>query len=278
MHSRGGSNYGFPNSNKNPNFGKTNYRMDCKGIKKTFFKYILPAYAFIPVLLCPQVSKAQQLFIKINPVFDNRSLVLDDQNYITANGDTVSIETFKFYLSNFILVTEDAERAGEKNSYHLVDAQDSTSFYFAVNNIRPWVYKRLQFDIGVDSLANVSGAMSGALDPIHGMYWAWNTGYINAKLVGHSRPCKTLHHQFDFHIGGYTNPYNSLRKVVLELDDLPISSSGTTVIELNADISQWFKGPQIINLFRTNDIVIPGKSAMMMADNYMDMFSIKKQP
>ena len=252
--------------------------MDCKGLKKIFFIYILPVCACMPVFLCPQGSKAQQLFIKINPVFDNRPLVLDDQNYITANGDTVSIETFKFYLSNFKLVTEDAQQASEKNSYHLVDAEDSTSLYFAVNIIRPGMYKRLQFDIGVDSLANVSGAMSGALDPIHGMYWAWNTGYINAKLVGHSRACKTLHHQFDFHIGGYANPYNSLRKVVLELDDLPISSSGATVIELNADISQWFEGPQIINLFRTNDIVIPGKSAMMMADHYMDMFNIKNQP
>ena len=252
--------------------------MDCKGLEKIFFKYILPACACMPVLLYPYTSKGQQLYIKINTLFDNRPLILDNQNYVTANGDTVSIETFKFYLSNFKLFTEDAQQASEKNSYHLVDAEDSASLYFVVNDIRTGVYERLQFDIGVDSLANVSGAMSGALDPIHGMYWAWNTGYINAKLVGHSRACKTLRHQFDFHIGGYTNPYNSLRKVVLELDDLSVSSSGTTVIELNADISQWFKSPEIINLFRTNDIVIPGKSALVMANNYMHMFSIKKQP
>ena len=252
--------------------------MSCKGIQKTFLKYILRAWVYLPVFIFyPHTSKAQQLFIKINPVFDSKPLVLDDQNYITANGDTMSIEILKFYLSNFKLISKD-NRAPEKNSYHLVDAEDSSSLYFEVNNIPAGIYHQLQFDIGVDSLANVSGAMSGALDPIHGMYWAWNTGYINAKLVGHSRACKTLHQQFDFHIGGYMKPYNSLREVALNLDGLQILSSGSATIVLILDISQWFKAPKTINLANTNDIVIPGKAAMMMADNYMDMFSIKKQP
>ena len=36
--------------------------------------------------------------------------------------------------------------------------------------------------LGVDSLRNVTGVQTGALDPAMDMYWTWNTGYVMAKL------------------------------------------------------------------------------------------------
>jgi len=43
----------------------------------------------------------------------------------------------------------------------------------------------------VDSLANVSGAMSNDLDATKGMYWSWQSGFINLKIEGKSASCKT---------------------------------------------------------------------------------------
>jgi hypothetical protein len=34
-------------------------------------------------------------------------------------------------------------------------------------------YDQIQFQLGIDSLTNVSGAMGGDLDPTKGMYWTW---------------------------------------------------------------------------------------------------------
>lgn len=65
--------------------------------------------------------------------------------------------------------------------YHLVDAEDTASW--TVTTTRS---AQAYFLLGVDSLTNVSGAFGGA-STIKGMYWAWNSGYINLKLKGAAR-------------------------------------------------------------------------------------------
>jgi hypothetical protein len=39
----------------------------------------------------------------------------------------------------------------------------------------------IKFLLGVDSLKNVSGIQTGALDPAKGMFWTWNTGLCNGE-------------------------------------------------------------------------------------------------
>jgi len=36
---------------------------------------------------------------------------------------------------------------------------------------------------GLDSIDNVQTSFEGALDPIHGMFWTWNAGYVNSFLI-----------------------------------------------------------------------------------------------
>jgi len=216
-----------------------------------------------------QFATAQgALGLQIIPVFNGKPLILNDKMYGTENGDSVSIEVFKFYMSSISLRNE-SKRFAEKSSYHLVDAEDSSSLNFKIENIPEAEYSLLTFNIGVDSTASVSGAMGGALDPSLGMYWAWNTGYIDAKLVGHSPSCNTMHHQFDFHIGGYKEPYITLRKVTLPLTACVISKGHTTLLTLNVDVATWFSG---IHLTAMNNVVIPSLEALKIADNYMEMF------
>ena len=59
-------------------------------------------------------------------------------------------------------------------------------------------FSKLKFQLGIDSLTNVSGAMGGDLDPTKGMYWTWQSGYINMKIEGKSNSCKTRKNQFQF--------------------------------------------------------------------------------
>jgi hypothetical protein len=49
-------------------------------------------------------------------------------------------------------------------------------------------FDAIQFNLGLDSLTNVSGALGGDLDPTKGMYWTWQNGYVNFKLQGSFRP------------------------------------------------------------------------------------------
>jgi hypothetical protein len=214
----------------------------------------------------------KKLIVQIHPTFNGLPLVLNDKIYLTENKDSISIEEFKFYISG-IIFSGDENLYADKKGVYLLDAEDSSTFTFGFDNIPAGTYNSLTLNIGVDSLANVSGALEGALDPTLGMYWAWNTGYINAKLVGKSPSCKTLHNAFEFHIGGYKEPYKTLRKVQLTLPQLVITDSASTTLNLHVNIAKWFAG---VRLFALNNVVIPSQEAMKMADNYMEMFQVSK--
>jgi hypothetical protein len=212
------------------------------------------------------------LWVNVHPAFGKEDLILSDKMYVTANGDSIHVDVFKFYLSSLCL--NGSKTFCEKESYHLIDAEDPKTLSILIKNIPNGDYENLSFALGVDSLKNTQGVLTGDLDPIKGMYWAWNTGYIAAKLEGTSKVCKTLHNAFEFHIGGYLPPFSSFRT-----GTLPVTikvNSNTAVLDIFADVAEWFVGPQIIDLSKTNSIVIPDKRSAMMADNYSDMIKLKK--
>jgi len=173
------------------------------------------------------------LVLVIEPIFDSVPLKLNTSSYVDAHGDTLYIDAFRFYISN--LQWKNGENYYGSENCHLVDAENVSSQTIKFENVFPGTYSGIRFLLGVDSLANVSGAMSGDLDPVKGMYWAWNSGYVNAKLTGRSGACKTLHSAFEFHIGGYLPPNKTERTVVLNVDSLKIKPGNTTVLRLKAD-------------------------------------------
>lgn len=74
-------------------------------------------------------------------------------------------------------------------------------------------YDSITFLIGVDSLHNVSGAQTGALDPVNDMFWTWNSGYVMAKLEGNSSSSPQMNQKFEYHIGGYSGKHNVVKKL-----------------------------------------------------------------
>lgn len=56
------------------------------------------------------------------------------------------------------------------NEYFLIDASDAGSTTIALQAL-PGKYDQVAFTIGVDSIRNISGAQTGALDPGKGMFW-----------------------------------------------------------------------------------------------------------
>jgi hypothetical protein len=236
-------------------------------------------HCLIPVLLAVLFSNAQKgagsLLIRLHPVFDGRELILSENAYVDQNGDSVYIDVFKFYFSHVCLAG--GPLFCEPESYHLINAEAVSTLSFTLKNIPTGIYTDLLFEIGVDSLKNTQGVLTGDLDPIKGMYWTWNTGYISAKIEGRSKTCKTLHNAFEFHIGGYLQPYPSLRKQKISIDNLTISAGNTAHLDLYADVAEWFKTPLQIDISKVNSIVLPNKQSVMIADNYSDMIKLKSE-
>ena len=210
------------------------------------------------------------LLIQFKPVFHDKELVLNTQSYFNKAGDTISISKFRFYASSVTVLYLDGSIFSEKNSYHLLDASESSTLFLNVHANTAKQISSVSFNIGVDSLTSVSGALDGDLDPAKGMYWAWNSGYINAKLEGNV-VSKTGNREIEFHIGGYMKPYYAIREVKLKLSQYEsfFIKEHLTII---ADVSAWFENTDLKTQSR---IVTPGAEAMKMADNYINMFRIE---
>lgn len=208
------------------------------------------------------VSSAQterdSLDMKLSIVYQNRPLVLN-QMYVSKR-DTLQISTVKFYLSNIEFLYTDGTSFAEKNSYHLIDVSEKKSMDFKLHCQKNKSLSKVRFSIGIDSLTSKSGALAGDLDPSNGMYWAWQSGYINMKIEGKSNRCTTRKNQFHFHLGGYLKPYYALRTV-----EIPIKEQlyDANQLQLIMDLSSFF---DTIDLKETNTVMSPSKKAMDLAD------------
>ena len=211
-----------------------------------------------------QAQSKDSVTVNFKLFFDHKPLLLN-QSYVTVNKDTVSISTFKCYVSDVVIQYADQTVYHEKNSYHLLDSEIPNSMQIRFPNIKTKTISKVIFNIGIDSLTNTSGALSGDLDPTKGMYWAWQSGYINMKIEGSSPTCKTRKNQFQFHLGGYLQPYYALRRKVINVND-----HGN--INIGIDVAVFLTE---VNLAQTNSIMIPGKTAMELADISAKMFYLE---
>ncbi len=208
-----------------------------------------------------------KITVKNELTFNSKPLELN-QSYVTVNKDTILIETVKFYLSNFKIEFQNGTTYKEKNSYHLIDYEEPETLQFELEKINSKI-KSVSFDIGVDSLANVSGAMSNDLDATKGMYWSWQSGFINLKIEGKSASCKTRKNKFQFHIGGYQKNTATLRNIVLFFD---ATHKDDSILNLNYDLSKLFES---INLKELSTVMIPGNEAVKIANNFCKIISKK---
>ena len=203
-------------------------------------------------------------FLRFNIKYKNESLI-QNKKYISLSKDTLQIETFRFYVSNIKLILNDNSEISEEKSYHLIDIEEPNSQIISISKNLNKEIKKVVFSLGIDSTASVSGALSGDLDPTKGMYWAWQSGYINFKIEGKSSSCKNRNKTFQFHIGGYLKTNYAIRTIELETKN--------SNFEINVDLAELFN---VIKLSEINSIMIPGSKAMDIADKAKLMFTISE--
>ena len=130
---------------------------------------------------------------------------------LPSQQDSFQLEVFKCYLSNFRFYSQSNELIFTDSNAFLIELSDSVLTHTITIdcpvNVTP---KTIVYSIGLDSVSNTSGALSGALDPLNGMFWTWQSGYIHLKLEGTffktGRPKTAL----EFHLGGYRWPNATL--------------------------------------------------------------------
>lgn len=202
--------------------------------------------------------KTEPTTIVFTPKFGNEKLIPGKNYFLPAINDSVSIDVFRFYVSDICFKKKNKIVLKDKGS-HLIDLENKLNIV-AKNKISD--FDEIQFSIGIDSTTNSAGVKGGDLDPTKNMYWAWQSGYINFKLEGKSKACKTRNNAFQFHIGGYSYPNNSLQTVTI-----PVNK--TSALNINFDLEKLLSG---IGLQTTNEIMSPNAKAMQIAKLYKTVF------
>ena len=242
--------------------------------RKSYKMGILTFFVLFPILLFSQKSKSH-VTLELNHFVGDKRLVLDDSTYVNALNQTYTISKFTYYIGQLKFNLDDGS-SFFIDDYYLVseDEEKVASKSISITTIPEGEYESIEFILGVDSARNCSGAQSGALDPINAMFWTWNTGYIFMKLEGKSKFSTARGTILEYHIGGFKQLENCIRKVKIPFNQLvSIGKNNSVKIQLKVDVSEILKNPTTIDFSQTPVVNNP-LNATIIADNYADIFQL----
>lgn len=237
-------------------------------------RYFLTAFLLLSIACKKDTQEQGSVQLNFQNVVNSQPLTLTATTYTNTFGETFNITAMKYYISNVSLLKMDNSEVKMPEAYYLVDESVAASKIIQLQ-APAGEYRAIKFTVGVDSIRNVSGAQTGALDPVNGMFWSWNSGYIMAKLEGTSptstEPTKIL----QFHIGGYRKENSAIQEVQLITPiSITVGSLRKPDLVIEADAYKWLGGPNPIRFSTTSTIHVPGVDAGKIAVNYKNMFRI----
>lgn len=196
--------------------------------------------------------------LKIIPVLSQQPIRLNKWLRL-GETDSVQITKLRFYISR-INYYQSGRVIKQDSLAHLMDLENENGLSLFLPEETELIY----FTLGIDSIINVSGAMGGDLDPTKGMYWAWQSGYINFKMEGKCSRASTADKSFQYHLGGYLPPFQSAQQIQL------VVPKADTIIYL--DLTGLFSNSD----FASSPVIMsPGKNAVVASKILANSFKVK---
>ena len=183
----------------------------------------------------------------------------------TSMADSIRVDVLKCIISNVAITDLEGNIHRAENTFFLLDLNDPKNCKITFPISRIDQIKSIQFSIGTDSLTNVDGARGGALDPMHGMYWAWHSGYINFKIEGNTSLSLNQDHSFQYHLGGYLSPNETIQHFQFNLNQKGISA-------IRMDLLKWI---DYIDFTEKSEIMTPGPAAHTLAQHLIETITIR---
>jgi hypothetical protein len=228
-----------------------------------------------PVTNDPSPATQSKVVVSMATTFGSQDFALQKW-FINDKGDSVLVSKFIYYLSNVVLTKSDGSKYTAANSYHLLNFTNGSTPSFTLADVPAGEYTAVDLLIGIDSLRNCSGSQTGDLDPVKGMFWTWNSGYIFLKLEGKA-PQSPVNDAFTYHIGGYKGVNKSQRAVKINFGSMVLkpAAGATAQLQLKTDVAEFFKNPTQLDVSTSYYVMNEGAAAAAIADNYKDMISLK---
>ncbi|WAC01230.1 hypothetical protein N7U66_13990 [Lacinutrix neustonica] len=217
--------------------------------------------------------------------WDDTQITSSDFNtiqYTNANGETLSIETLRYLISDVTFTKENGEKIVIEG-YNLVNLKTDTNLtYSPLDNIPLGTYTNVSFTFGFDAEDNIDGAY---LD-LNSESWAVpNTpmlgsvgGYHYMQLEGKFTNSTTPETGYAYHViraaDGNTNP-PTIEETFIEVDLGPITIERDINFEIKMNIAEWFKNTFQWDLTVWNTMLMPNFQAQLkMNQNGQNVFSL----
>lgn len=207
----------------------------------------------------PGAEAPPPVAIEISHVVAAEPLQLREGRYRNAAGETYSVARLRYYLSGFRVQDADGRwseaptRTDSPDGYYLIDEAAPESKRFRLPALPAGRYTAIGFTLGVDAARNHAGAQTGPLDPVRGMFWTWNTGYIFLKFEGWSPASPAPAQAYEYHLGGDA----LARRIVLPLGAKPLRLEAALqpTVHLVADVAALFAGAPPLSIAATPDVM-----------------------
>lgn len=136
--------------------------------------------------------------IYFNNQVDGAPLELGTMKYTNAAGNNYQVDLLKYYVTNIILVKDDNTEF-KLGNYDLINAADASTLKIDALKVPNGTYTKIKFNVGIPYDRNHNGAQDGDLDPMYGMIWDWNTGYVFFKHEGKYKNTSGVTKSLTFH-------------------------------------------------------------------------------
>lgn len=209
-------------------------------------------------------AQSKPSYASLEVVFQFKNKKVEKGNpCITSKGDTLTFEKLKFYIAEIEFIDANENSITLVEYPQLIDWDQPETLKIDFTTV-PMQEGQLQFTLGVPYDYNVNGVFDGDLDPIHGMYWAWQSGFIFIKIEGASKAIQTFKHKFQYHLGGYNGATNALTTV-----NIPLHSNSKQLI---IDLDAFFESMEYKQI---NTIMSPSAQAVQLANLFKTTFRIQ---
>ena len=192
-------------------------------------------------------------------------------NYVTENGESVSIERLRYVVSNVNL-------GGESKPYQLVDLGINSGFEIIFNNVAQGV-NNLNFTFGFSDADNIDGVYQDLNTVSFNVPGMLGGGYHYMQFDGKYKDTNNLDANFNYHAIRAVNrsdPNNLIfedTSFLVDFSSVTITNNAT--IEIKMNIAEWFKNPNTWDLNQLNTVLMPNFEAQkLISANGKSVFSL----
>src|SRR5690554_1911095 len=175
---------------------------------------------------------------------DGQPIDFDTVKYTNFFGNTFSVETLRYFISNVMLINSLGETINIQDVIYVDAREEEHSQFKLITTIPNGNYTAMRFTFGLDSVMNQTGLFNNF--PEAAMEWPMmmGGGYHYMKLEGRCEIEDSYNH-FNFHTGPLNKNKNYFNvEIPMNLD----VANGSFDVALVMEIQNWFQNPNTFDL------------------------------